>query len=166
MRSDGSEGSDRPADPIERIRSVSRLMDEAFRIPGTRFRVGLDGLLGLIPGVGDVTGAAMGGWIVVSAARLGAPPSLLLRMLVNVGLDALVGGVPVVGDLFDFAFKAHRRNFRLLEAHLADPERTRRASRRAVALAVAGVLALTVLLALAVAWMVLSVARMALSLGG
>jgi hypothetical protein len=120
-------------------------MDDAVRVPGTSFRIGLDGLLGMIPGIGDLAGGLFSTWFLVAAARLGAPPSLLARMGLNVGLDALTGAVPVLGDLFDFGWKANRRNLALMERHLADPARTQRASRAVIGAALAGVLLTTTL---------------------
>jgi hypothetical protein len=85
-------------------------------------------LLGLVPGAGDALGAGVALWIVLQAARLGAPATTLLRMLANVAIDALIGAVPVAGDVFDFAWKANLRNVDLLERHVADPTGARRAS--------------------------------------
>lgn len=113
---------------------MSRLLDTAIRFPGTNMRFGLDALIGLVPGVGDVVGAGMSGFIILTAARLGAPPSVLVRMLANVGLDTLVGAVPVAGDLFDAAWRANTRNAALLERHLEAPAVTKRASRGVVVL--------------------------------
>jgi hypothetical protein len=121
------------------------MMDEAVRVPGTPLRIGLDGLLGLIPGVGDLAGGLLSSWFIVAAARLGAPPSVLARMGLNIGLDAVTGAVPLAGDLFDFAWKANRRNLALLERHLAEPDRVRRSSRAVIAAALGGVLAATLL---------------------
>ena len=95
---------------------LSRLLDTAFPIPGTRFRIGLDGLLGLIPGIGDPLGAILSSYIVFAAARLGASQLTLLRMLGNVAIDGLVGAVPILGDVFDIAWKANVRNLALLHA--------------------------------------------------
>lgn len=89
-------------------------MDAAVSIPGTRWRIGLDGLLGLIPVVGDGVAAAIALYIVAEAYRLKAPPLLLLRMLANIALDFLVGLVPVFGDIADVGFRANRRNVELL----------------------------------------------------
>jgi hypothetical protein len=114
----------------ERLQRVSWLLDNAIPIPFTRFRIGLDPLIGLIPGLGDALGAAMSGWIVLEAARFGVSKSVLLRMLVNVGIDTVVGAVPGVGDLFDFAWKSDQMNLKLLGRHLEHPEGARRASRR------------------------------------
>lgn len=134
------------------LRVVARVMDEAVEIPVLGVRVGLDALLGLVPGAGDVAGMAVSGWTVVTAARLGASGTVVARMLLNIAADALLGAVPVLGDVFDVAFRANSRNLRLVEAHLSDPRRTRRRSRLVVWGAVGGVLALLATLGIAVAW--------------
>ncbi|WP_241505817.1 DUF4112 domain-containing protein [Parahaliea mediterranea] len=109
---------DNRGDSARELGRLAWLLDDAIRVPFTSYRIGLDGLIGLIPGVGDAAGAMMSLYIVARAARLGAGPGLLLRMLGNVALESLCGLVPVLGDLFDFAFKANRRNVALLEGHL------------------------------------------------
>ena len=118
------------------------MFDEAVRVPGTPLRVGLDALLGLVPGVGDaVSGlvALYGMWV---GARLGAPAAVLLRMLFNVAVDAGVGAIPIAGDLFDLGWKANRRNLELLEHWVAAPVATRRASAMTLAGVAAAVLAI------------------------
>ena len=102
---------------VKHLRRLARLLDSAIPLPGG-FRIGLDGILGLIPGVGDALGASLSTYIVVQAARLGASPMQLLRMMMNVLLETLMGTIPVLGDLFDFAWKANERNMALLEAQL------------------------------------------------
>ena len=101
----------------ERIRRLSNILDSAIRLPGG-YRIGLDGILGLLPGIGDTLGAAASGYIILEAARLGASVPTLLRMVGNVLLESVVGVIPVVGDLFDFAWKANNRNVELLEEQL------------------------------------------------
>ncbi len=94
---------------------LSHLLDDFLRIPGTQIRFGLDGIIGLIPGIGDVIGA-MASWIIILAAWLrGVPRVTLMRMLANVAIETVVGTVPIVGDAFDIAWKANRKNFALLE---------------------------------------------------
>lgn len=105
-------------------------------------RFGLDALIGLVPGLGDVAGAGMSGYIILVAARQGAPTTVLLRMLLNVAVDTAIGAIPLAGDLFDAAWRANSRNAALLERHLAAPAATRRASK----LVIAGVLVALVLL--------------------
>lgn len=110
--------------------------------------MGLDPLLGLVPGIGDWLGWAVSLHLLVSAAQLGVGGALLMRMLGNVVVDGIVGLVPLLGDLFDAAWKANDRNLRLLEAHVALPERTAARSR----LVVAAVLAVSGAAVLAGAW--------------
>jgi hypothetical protein len=127
-----------------RVRALARLLDSAVRVPGTNVRVGLDALVGLVPGIGDVASAAFSGYIILAAARLGAPKTVLLRMLLNVATDTVVGAVPVVGDLFDVGWRANARNAALLDRHLAAPAATRAASRWVVAAVVGGVALLAI----------------------
>ncbi len=135
-----------------RLARTARLLDSSIRLPGG-YRIGWDGLIGLIPGFGDLVGLALSGWILFGAARLGVSRATLARMGLNVGLEALVGTVPVLGDLFDFAFKANERNVRLAERWLADPARARRRSR--AELAGVGLVLLAALLLLA--WAVVAI---------
>ncbi|HEU5303213.1 MAG TPA: DUF4112 domain-containing protein [Gemmatimonadales bacterium] len=121
-----------PVPRIERLRAVSRLLDSAFVIPGTGFRFGLDALIGLVPGVGDAIGALFSGYIILQASRLGAPRSVLTRMIANVGIDTVVGLIPLLGDLFDAGWKANNRNLALLEQHVHQPAVARAGSRRAL----------------------------------
>ena len=127
---------------LTRVRALSRVLDTAIHIPGTSLRFGLDAVIGLVPGVGDVVGAGMSGFIILTAARLGAPTPVLLRMLLNVGIDTIVGAVPLLGDIFDAAWRANTRNTALLERHLAAPAATRRASRAVVAAVVVALILL------------------------
>lgn len=107
-------------DPVPKdIAALAWLLDDQFKIPGTQLRFGIDGFLGLIPGIGDTLSAGLGGYIVVRAHQLGAPKLLIARMLTNLTLDWVVGLVPVVGDLLDVAYKAHQQNVRLLRDFLA-----------------------------------------------
>src|SRR5688572_21366736 len=110
------------------MRDLARVLDEAIRIPGTNFRVGLDALLGLLPGGGDVAGGLFSGLIIFQAARSGAPAPVLGRMLANVALDVILGAIPLIGDVFDVAWRANTRNVRLLDAWREQPASTKRAS--------------------------------------
>ena len=101
-----------------RVRTVARLLDNAISIPGTSWKIGLDPIIGLIPGVGDMVGAVLSGYIVLEAVRAEVPTFTLARMLVNVGIDTLLGAVPGVGDVFDAAWKSNAMNVALLESHL------------------------------------------------
>lgn len=113
----------------KRLERLAWYLDSSIKIPGLNARFGLDGLLGLVPGVGDTIGALVSSAVISEAARLGAPKVLLLKMAVNVVLDALVGTVPVLGDLFDFVWKANQRNVQLLNSYLDRPRETVVASR-------------------------------------
>jgi hypothetical protein len=110
-----------------RLKTLSYWMDESIRLPGG-YRVGWDGIIGLVPGLGDFAGLAVSAYIIAQSMRLGAPKSVLLRMSANTAIDTLIGAIPVLGDVFDLAFKANRRNLRLLQAHLDAPQHTRRVS--------------------------------------
>ena len=106
-----------------RLQRLSRLLDEAIRVPGTGIRIGADSIIGLVPVVGDILGLALSGFVVYEGVKIGAPRPLLLKMTGFAALDALVGFVPLLGDLFDFAFKANRMNARMLEEYLQEQER-------------------------------------------
>lgn len=114
---------------IERLRQLAYLLDDRFRIPGTKYRIGLDGLIGLIPGVGDAATTLLSLYIVLEARRHGVPVTKLGRMGLNVGLDAVLGAVPLVGDLFDVAWKANRRNLALLLDHVEAESQARHGAR-------------------------------------
>lgn len=101
------------------------LLDSSVRLPGG-YRIGLDGLLGLVPVVGDLAGGALSTWVFYQATKLGAPKSVQLRMIFNILIDALLGSIPVVGDLFDFAWKANNKNVALLERYLQAPVPTQK----------------------------------------
>jgi NAD/NADP transhydrogenase beta subunit len=133
-----------PNDSLRRVQTVAVLLDEAIRVPGTKIRFGIDPIVGLIPGLGDVLGAVASAYIILEAARAGAPASVLLRMTINVGVDTLVGSLPVAGDLFDFAWKSNSKNVQLLARHIESPVQTRRASLALVVLLLALLAALTV----------------------
>jgi hypothetical protein len=114
---------------LARARVLARALDSAIGIPGTSIRVGLDPLIGLIPGLGDVAGAALSGYIVLIGIRLGVSRSVVARMLANIAIDTVGGSLPVLGDLFDAGWKSNNMNVALIERHMASPDATRRASR-------------------------------------
>ena len=103
---------------IARIERVAALLDSEFRLPGTQWRFGADGLIGLIPGIGDTVSAAISTYIIGEAARGGARKRALLKMAWNVGVDTVLGAIPLVGDIFDFAFKSNRKNADIALAEL------------------------------------------------
>jgi hypothetical protein len=138
---------------LKHLRAITQLFDQAFVVPGTKWRFGLDALFGLVPGFGDIAGALVAVYAMRVARRLNAPPVIQLHMLSNIALDALVGMVPIAGDLFDFAFKAQTRNLALLEAHLAMPQQAARRSRRGLFLIGAATMLVFAILAALGLWM-------------
>lgn len=105
------------AERLKRLRRFSRLLDSSIPLPGG-YRIGIDGFLGMIPGVGDIAGGMASSYIIIEAAQLGASTTTLLRMVVNVLIESVVGVIPLVGDIFDFVWKANDKNFALLEKQL------------------------------------------------
>ena len=103
---------------LSKLRRVSRLLDNAIAIPGTKIRFGLDPIIGLLPGGGDTITGGIAAYIVVEAARMGVPREILGKMVTNILIDSFAGTVPVVGDLFDLGWKANVKNIELLEKHL------------------------------------------------
>jgi hypothetical protein len=110
-------------DAIARITVVAKLMDSAFMIPGLNRRVGLDAVLGLVPGVGDALSAALASYIIWEARQLGLPRWKIARMIGNVAMDTAIGAIPLAGDVFDVFFKANERNLRIIHEHLGTPRR-------------------------------------------
>lgn len=105
------------------LHGLEILLDEAFVLPGTSFRFGLDGIIGLVPGLGDVIAGLLSLVIPLAAWVRGVPYIALVRMAVNLGIGVLVGSIPILGDLFDVAWKPNRRNYQLLVRHLGEPRR-------------------------------------------
>lgn len=124
------------------LRRFAMVMDELVGVPGTRLRFGLDGLLGLVPGVGDVISALLSAWIVAGALRHRVPMPKIARMVFNILIDLIIGEIPFAGDFFDFAFEENVMNMRILMQHRDRGRPPRRASE------VAGVLAVIVLVIL------------------
>jgi hypothetical protein len=104
---------------LSRITRLARLMDTAWRVPFTKWRFGLDSVLGLMPGVGDAANLAISMYALLLARKLGAPNSLLIRMAANTGIDFGLGSIPLFGDIFDLFFKSNTRNLKLLSDYLA-----------------------------------------------
>lgn len=107
---------------LRRLNNLARLLDTALRVPGTNIRFGADSLMGLLPVVGDLSGAIVGLAIINEGRKMGLPPNKLAKMLANVGVDTAVGSVPLLGDAFDVYFKSHKRNVGIILDHFAvDP---------------------------------------------
>lgn len=102
---------------IQQLRQIAELMDGQFKLPGTNIEFGLDAIIGLVPGIGDLVSGAISMWLIKEARRLGAPKWLIARMIWNVAVDVTIGAVPLAGDLFDTVFKANRKNMALLNRH-------------------------------------------------
>lgn len=105
-------------DSLARLEALAKLMDGAVIIPGTKVRVGLDALVGLVPVVGDMIAGAISTYLIWEARQLGAPRWLIGRMMANTLLDTAFGAIPVVGDAFDVMFRANMKNMALLRRHL------------------------------------------------
>ena len=100
---------------LGQARTLAKLLDRAVRIPGTKIEVGLDALLGLVPGGGDLAGAVFSGYLILLGSQMGLPTHVLTRMVANVAIDTVFGSIPLFGDLFDVAWKSNTRNLALLE---------------------------------------------------
>jgi hypothetical protein len=142
------ERSARLAAAERRLAFVTRILDDLVTVPGTRQRIGIEPVVGLIPGAGDIVSAAVGIWLVVEATRFRLPGSVVGRMVLNTLVDLVVGIVPLAGDLFDFAFKSNTRNLELFRRYAADPG----ASTREHRLVLLGAVAIIV----GVAWLLLA----------
>ena len=105
------------ASPVRNLDRLAKLMDSQFRIPGTNIKFGLDALIGLVPGMGDLTTFIISGMILSILAKNGASGFVLARMTLNIILDALIGSIPILGDIFDVGFRANERNLKLMREH-------------------------------------------------
>ncbi|MFK7757688.1 MAG: DUF4112 domain-containing protein [Flavobacteriales bacterium] len=119
--------SEADREELKYLQWYAKLLDSQFRIPGTDISFGIDPLLGLIPGLGDLIGYGFSAVLLYSAFRKGVKGEVLIKMLGNIGLDALVGMVPVLGTVFDFVYKANTRNYQLLTEFVEEDKHTRSA---------------------------------------
>jgi Domain of unknown function (DUF4112) len=110
-------------DAIARVTLVAKLLDSAFLIPGLNRRVGLDSVIGLVPGVGDAISAVLASYIIWEARQLGLPRWKIARMMGNLAVDTAIGAIPIAGDVFDVFFKSNERNLRIIHDHLGLPKR-------------------------------------------
>lgn len=145
---------------LERLRKISNLLDNAIAIPGTGYRVGIDPLLGLLPGGGDTLTGFFSAYIVWEAAQLGLPRETLIRMVWNIVFDTLVGFIPVLGDFFDVAWKANVKNLSLIDSHLASPVPSKKVDRIFIILLLSGL----ILFIIGVAFISVTVIRLIFSL--
>lgn len=141
-----SSQSDSYTATLKRIRQISKILDNAVTIPGTKVGIGLDPLLGLIPVGGDFLGLIFSCYIVIESAKLGISKATLGRMIVNIIIDALVGAIPMLGDLFDFAWMANHYNLNLLEDYLKSPGAKKQADQGFILVVFAGLFLLIIVL--------------------
>jgi hypothetical protein len=151
---------------LNQVNRLAWLLDNSIRIPIVNYRVGLDALIGLIPGLGDTAGMLLSSFILMQAIRIGVPRTTLLRMLLNIGIETLIGMIPIVGDIFDAAFKANMRNVRLLSQAVERQQTGRRLTKAtekgAIALIIGALVAIIVLFVgagVALFWWVVSLFR-------
>jgi hypothetical protein len=151
-----------PPDPrgLDALRRWARIFDSAFRIPGTRITFGLDPILGLVPGLGDVASPLFSLFFLWHGLRLGVPKVVLARMVFNVLIDAAVGAIPVAGDLFDFGWKANIWNLALLERHAVPGRRPTSADWLVVILCSLAVVTVALVPILLLAWLGYSMGRL------
>jgi len=112
----------------KKLDKLAWLLDNSIKIPGTSWRIGLDGTIGLIPGIGDLAAGGLSTYILYQAVKLKVPKAILARMTLNILLESVIGVIPVFGDLFDFAFKANQRNVDLMRKYVLNPKSTTQAS--------------------------------------
>ncbi|MEX3070960.1 DUF4112 domain-containing protein [Vibrio alginolyticus] len=128
----------------KQLQRLAWVLDSSIRLPGG-YRIGVDGIIGLIPGFGDALGAGLSSYIVIKAVSLNVPIIVLIRMMINVVLELVIGVIPIIGDMFDFMYKANERNVKLINEHLDSPHRTRRQSRYIVLVLLLVILGMIVL---------------------
>jgi Domain of unknown function (DUF4112) len=136
-----------------RIGAISHVLDDLVTLPGTGRRVGVEPVIGLVPGAGDVISAAVGVWLIVEATRFKLPKVVVIRMALNTLVDFVVGLVPILGDLFDFAFKSNSRNVALFRRYAADPEASTREHTLVLVGAVVALVGIAWLFLAAIGWL-------------
>ncbi|MGB3295302.1 MAG: DUF4112 domain-containing protein [Phormidesmis sp.] len=146
---------------LKRLRQISHVLDNAIGLPGTDFRIGLDPILGILPGGGDVITGLMSVYIVFEGARMGLPATTLGRMGFNILLDTLTGTIPIIGDFFDVTWKANSLNVALLEKHMANPEPSRATDRLFAVVLVVALLGLILAAASLSVWVLVQLVGLA-----
>jgi len=145
-----------PTETLHNLRKFSNLLDNAIGVPGTPYSFGLDPIIGLLPGGGDLITGLFSFYIVFSAAQLGLPRETLVRLVSNILIDTLVGSFPLFGDLFDVAWKANSRNMDLLENHFSVPRTAKKADRLFVFLLLGGLLLVILTVSSLLIWAIAS----------
>lgn len=149
-------------DKLKRLDKLAWLLDSSIRIPGTSRTIGLDGIIGLIPGVGDAITAMISGYIVLESVRSGVSGWVVGRMLLNVVIESVIGAVPIFGDIFDFIFKANERNVNLVREYSQNAVPTKRRS----GLQLAAVIMAVVIIVIAVIYLVFTILSALFALAG
>ena len=144
----------------KKLERLAWLLDNSFRIPGTSMRMGLDGILGLIPGLGDITGSALSTYILLQALNAGVAPVVIARMGINILFDTFIGMIPIVGDIFDITFKANLRNLELINAYHQSPQESVKRS----ALSVAAIFIIFIAILIFMIWLAINLFQWVISL--
>ena len=125
-----------------RLKLLSKRLDETFTIPGTKHKIGIESLIGAIPVIGDLIGGILSTYIMYSGIKMGASPKIITQMAMNIAIDFAIGSVPIVGDLFDFVWKANKKNVKLIEEVSVLNEETNKINYLIVAALIVGLVAI------------------------
>ena len=145
---------------LKSLDKLAWLLDSSIPIPGTSRTIGLDGIIGLVPGIGDAFAGMLSGYIIIKAIIMGLPIFVIGQMVVNMVIEGVIGVIPFFGDIFDFIFKSNRRNVRLMQNYLEDPKETAERS----ASSVIGFLVVLFFVFLLTIWLIFKVLGWAVSL--
>ena len=127
---------------IIRLKRLSERLDETFTVPGTDYKIGIESIIGVIPLVGDLIGGVISTYIMYSGIKIGASPRIIAQMAANIAIDFAIGSIPIVGDLFDFVWKANKKNVELIEETTLLNEETNKINYLIVAMLIVGLIAI------------------------
>ena len=125
-----------------RLKRLSERLDDTFTIPGTKYKIGIEALIGAVPIIGDLIGGILASYIMYSGMKMGAPPQIIARMAVNIAIDFTIGSIPIIGDLFDLVWKANKKNVELIEETTLLNEETNKINYLIVAILIVGLIAI------------------------
>ena len=125
-----------------RLKRLSERLDNTFTIPGTKYKIGIEALIGAVPIIGDLIGGILASYIMYSGMKMGAPPRIITRMAVNIAIDFAIGSIPIIGDLFDLVWKANKKNVELIEETTLLNEETNKINYLIVATLIVGLVAI------------------------
>ena len=125
-----------------RLKRLSERLDNTFTIPGTKYKIGIEALIGAVPIIGDLIGGILASYIMYSGMKMGAPPQIIARMAVNIAIDFTIGSIPIIGDLFDLVWKANKKNVELIEETTLLNEETNKINYLIVAMLIIGLIAI------------------------